>query len=417
MPAIFVPPEGRSEREGADLPGPPARHAPEVTRDATGLTAGGPGTTLDRPSARSPTQGQRIASSTASGLRAPDGRLPRGHGYPRWGRGDHFGDFSSRLDACFCDRLDTQASLSLTNLRLEEPGDEFIPSNRIERAGSCRSPASSSSSAATLRFPRRVARVVERLPLSSTGTRLPPDRLRAALVPGRLPGRRRGPPRGHRRLPRRSPPRPVENLRDRFGLRQVVMGRGPGNAPSERGREDLRPEDGLRRGPALRSSALRVPVENGPVVPTLFDRSDPAEISSDRFPGERRRPPLARPGRFLLRRPAQHPERRRNREDLLRSTEEKTKLSPRPSAASAGPHRAPGREDRGRVQDGEALPHRNHRHFLRLPPQRGLPLRRTGPRRPPHRPHRRRTGRTPSGAGRGRRAGSRRGRGRHSGGS
>ncbi len=106
----------------------------------------------------------------------------------------------------------------------------------------------------------------------------------------------------------------VEKLRHRFGLRQVVLVGDRGMLTSERLREDLRPEDGFRWVTALRSSAIRALVANGSVNPTLFDRRDLAEISSDLFPGERL---------VVCFNPRLEAERRRKREDLLRSTEEK----------------------------------------------------------------------------------------------
>lgn len=106
----------------------------------------------------------------------------------------------------------------------------------------------------------------------------------------------------------------VEKLRDRFGLRQVVLVGDRGMLTSERLREDLRPEDGFRWVTALRSSAIRALVANGQVNPTLFDQRDLAEISSDLFPGERL---------VVCFNPRLEAERRRKREDLLRSTEEK----------------------------------------------------------------------------------------------
>ena len=106
----------------------------------------------------------------------------------------------------------------------------------------------------------------------------------------------------------------VQKLRDRFGLRQVVLVGDRGMLTSERIREDLRPEEGFRWVTALRSSAIRALVADGQVNPTLFDRRDLAEISSDLFPGERL---------VVCFNPRLEAERRRKREDLLRSTEKK----------------------------------------------------------------------------------------------
>ena len=106
----------------------------------------------------------------------------------------------------------------------------------------------------------------------------------------------------------------VAKLRDRFGLRQLVLVGDRGMLTARRIREDLSPEEGFRWVTALRSADLRALVEAGAVNPTLFDRRDLAEISSDRYPGERL---------VVCFNPRLAEERRRKREDLLASTEKR----------------------------------------------------------------------------------------------
>lgn len=106
----------------------------------------------------------------------------------------------------------------------------------------------------------------------------------------------------------------VAKLRDRFGLRQLVLVGDRGMLTARRIREDLGPEEGFRWVTALRSADIRGLVEAGAVNPTLFDRRDLAEISSDRYPGERL---------VVCFNPRLAEERRRKREDLLVATEER----------------------------------------------------------------------------------------------
>ena len=106
----------------------------------------------------------------------------------------------------------------------------------------------------------------------------------------------------------------VAKLRDRFGLRQLVLVGDRGMLTARRIREDLSPEEGFRRVTALRSADIRALVEAGAVNPTLFDRRDLAEISSDRYPGERL---------VVCFNPRLAEERRRKREDLLAATEKR----------------------------------------------------------------------------------------------
>ncbi len=106
----------------------------------------------------------------------------------------------------------------------------------------------------------------------------------------------------------------VAKLRDRFGLRQLVLVGDRGMLTARRIREDLSPEEGFRWVTALRSADIRALVEAGAVNPTLFDRRDLAEISSDRYPGERL---------VVCFNPRLAEERRRKREDLLAATEKR----------------------------------------------------------------------------------------------
>ena len=79
----------------------------------------------------------------------------------------------------------------------------------------------------------------------------------------------------------------VAKLRQRFGLKRVVLVGDRGMLTAVRIREDLAGVDGLRWITTLRAPTIRKLVAAGKVTPSLFDERDLAEVSSDEFPGER----------------------------------------------------------------------------------------------------------------------------------
>jgi len=105
----------------------------------------------------------------------------------------------------------------------------------------------------------------------------------------------------------------IAKIRERFGLKRVVLVGDRGMLTEARIREELRPIDGLDWITALRAPAIRKLVDQGAFVPaSLFDERDLAEITSPSYPGERL---------VVCRNPFLAEERARKREELLQATE------------------------------------------------------------------------------------------------
>jgi transposase len=104
----------------------------------------------------------------------------------------------------------------------------------------------------------------------------------------------------------------IEKLRDRFGLKEIVLVGDRGMITAARIREDLRPLEGLAWITALRAPEIRGLMQRGTLQLSLFDEKDLAEIVDPAFPGERL---------VACRNPLLGAERARKREDLLRATE------------------------------------------------------------------------------------------------
>jgi hypothetical protein len=104
----------------------------------------------------------------------------------------------------------------------------------------------------------------------------------------------------------------VSKLRERFGLRRVVLVGDRGMITSARIEQDLRPVEGMEWITALRGPAIRKLADSGALDMSLFDERDLAEISSPDFPGERL---------IVCRNPLLAAERKRKREALLQGTE------------------------------------------------------------------------------------------------
>jgi hypothetical protein len=104
----------------------------------------------------------------------------------------------------------------------------------------------------------------------------------------------------------------IDKIKQRFGLRRVVLVGDRGMITSARIAEDLRPA-GLDWLTALRAPAIRkLAGENGPLQLSLFDERDLAEIASPDYPGERL---------VVCKNPALGAERARKRAELLDATE------------------------------------------------------------------------------------------------
>jgi hypothetical protein len=104
----------------------------------------------------------------------------------------------------------------------------------------------------------------------------------------------------------------IKKVRERFGLRRVVIVGDRGMITQARIDEELRGIEGLDWIGALRSSQIAGLLEEGAIAPSLFDEKNLAEISSPDFPAERL---IACRNPFL----AQY--RRTKREALLQATE------------------------------------------------------------------------------------------------
>jgi hypothetical protein len=104
----------------------------------------------------------------------------------------------------------------------------------------------------------------------------------------------------------------VRKMRERFGLRRVVLVGDRGMITDARIREDLQGIEGLDWITALRAPAIRKLVAEGSLQPSLFDERDLAEITSPMYPNERL---------VVCRNPLLAEQRRRKRQDLLAATE------------------------------------------------------------------------------------------------
>jgi hypothetical protein len=108
----------------------------------------------------------------------------------------------------------------------------------------------------------------------------------------------------------------ITKLKERFGLKRVVMVGDRGMITDARIREDLKPA-GLDWITALRAPSIqKLAAEDGPLQLSLFDARDLAEIESPDFPGERL---------IVCKNHALAEERRRKRNELLDATEKDLK--------------------------------------------------------------------------------------------
>lgn len=106
-------------------------------------------------------------------------------------------------------------------------------------------------------------------------------------------------------------PDQVEKLKARFGLERLVLV-GDRGMLTQAQIEKVKDTPGIGWISALRSSAIRDLVEQGNIQMSLFDTRDLAEITSDKYPGERL---------IACFNPLLAQERKRKRNDLLEATE------------------------------------------------------------------------------------------------
>jgi hypothetical protein len=106
----------------------------------------------------------------------------------------------------------------------------------------------------------------------------------------------------------------VKKVRERFGLKRLILVGDRGVITEARIREDLRSVEGLDWITALRGPAIRKLVERGTLQLSFFDQKDLAEISDPAYPNERL---------IVCRNPLLASERARKRKELLEATERK----------------------------------------------------------------------------------------------
>lgn len=104
----------------------------------------------------------------------------------------------------------------------------------------------------------------------------------------------------------------VHKLRQRFGLKQIVLVGDRGMLTSARIREDLTPQEGLQWISALKSVQIQKLVQVGALQLSFFDERDLAEIQHPSYPGERL---------IACRNPLLAEERKRKRKELLEATQ------------------------------------------------------------------------------------------------
>ena len=104
----------------------------------------------------------------------------------------------------------------------------------------------------------------------------------------------------------------VKKLKERFGLKQLVLVGDRGMITTARIREDLEPVDGIDWITALKSVQVQKLVCDGALQWSLFDQRDLAEIQHPDYPGERL---------IACRNPLLAAERSRKRQELLAATE------------------------------------------------------------------------------------------------
>lgn len=106
----------------------------------------------------------------------------------------------------------------------------------------------------------------------------------------------------------------ITKVRERFGLKRVVLVGDRGLITEARIREELEGVGGLAWITALRAPAIRGLVEEGALQLSIFDQRDLGEITSEAYPGERL---------IVCRNPLLAEERARKRSELLAVTERK----------------------------------------------------------------------------------------------
>ncbi len=106
----------------------------------------------------------------------------------------------------------------------------------------------------------------------------------------------------------------LSKLRERFGLKRLVLVGVRGMITEKRIEEELRPLEGLEWITALRTQQVQALVSDGTLQLSLFDQRDLAEIQHPDYPGERL---------VVCRNPLLAEERARKRKELLEAAEKR----------------------------------------------------------------------------------------------
>lgn len=104
----------------------------------------------------------------------------------------------------------------------------------------------------------------------------------------------------------------IVKLRNRFGLKRVILVGDRGMLTSARIRDELAPQEGLDWISALKAPSIRKIMAEKQIDRSLFDRQDLAEITHPDFPGERL---------IVCHNPLLKQKREKTRQDLLAATE------------------------------------------------------------------------------------------------
>jgi transposase len=144
----------------------------------------------------------------------------------------------------------------------------------------------------------------------------------------------------------------VSKLRERFGLKRVVLVGDRGMITDARIREELSPVEGLDWITSLRAPAIAALVASGSLQLSLFDQKDLAEIRDPAYPGERL---------VVCKNPLLAEERGRKRRELLAATEAELAVVAKAAARTKRPLR--GKEQIG-LRVGKVLGHyKMAKHF------------------------------------------------------
>jgi Transposase DDE domain len=135
----------------------------------------------------------------------------------------------------------------------------------------------------------------------------------------------------------------ISKLRERFGLKDVVLVGDRGMLTQARIEQELRPVPGLEWITALRTGEIQKLVGDGALQLSLFDQTDLAEITHPDYPGERL---------VVCRNPLLAAERARKREEIMAAAEHKLDAI---AAATRRPQRPLRDPERINYRIGEVL--------------------------------------------------------------